>query len=97
MNGFTQVMALAGVASAVATAVMSTVGTPKNAPIKVGTAFSRSTVRNTCTRTRLSAPLGAGGNVTSAEVTDTFSPRILFSCAVSSALRTTGPAGDRSV
>src|SRR5829696_9876991 len=70
VKGITQVSALAGDASAVAVAMMSTVGTPKNGPISVGTGLALCAVRRTVTCTRL-LPLGPAGNVTSAEVTDT--------------------------
>ncbi len=66
MNGLTQVMALAGDASAVAVASMSTWFTPKNTPSSVETGFNRAAVRNTWTATRVGCPLGSLGKVTSA-------------------------------
>src|SRR5437764_14576182 len=66
VNGFTQVSALAGDASAVAVAVMSTVLTPKNVPINVLTGLVRPAVRNTVTATRVGWPDGSFGKVPSA-------------------------------
>src|SRR5215831_7008786 len=66
MNGFTQVIALAGDASAVATALISTELTPNSDPISVGTALPRADVRYTCTWTRSACPdTGSVGNDTS--------------------------------
>ena len=95
MNGITQVSAFAGVASAVATAAMSAVGTPKKPPISVDTGLLRSLVRNTCTCTRVGWPLGSLGNVTSAGVNETMPPATRFVVAVLMALCTAGPLAVR--
>ena len=63
-NGFTHVIALAGEASAVAVAAMSTVGTLSSGPISVSTGLPRAALRKTLTATRL-LPVGPTGNVTS--------------------------------
>src|SRR5262245_28818258 len=65
VNGLTHVIALAGEASAVATASMLAVFTPKTRPISVCSGLPRAAVRYTCTRTRLFCPEGDVGNVTS--------------------------------
>src|SRR5438093_4086727 len=67
MNGLTQVIALAGDASAVATGPTSTVFTPIIGPRNVATGFPRAVVLYTFTRTRLIV-----GKLTSAGMTDTF-------------------------
>ena len=88
MNGFTQVIAFAGDASAVAVAVMLTVLTPKMPPINVGTGLFRSaaSVRYTSTLTRVGLPAGSFGNVTSAVFTDTSLPMTWLASAVLMAL-----------
>src|SRR5215212_6167787 len=84
MNGFTQVIAFAGDASAVAVALISTLGTPKSDPIKVETELSPA--RWTFTWTRLLAPVGPTGKVTSAGSTVGITPITLFLCAALIAL-----------
>src|SRR5204863_8509961 len=97
MNGFTHVIALAGDASAVAIAVMSTRCTPNSDPMSVGTALLRAAVRYTCTWTRSACPPGSFGNDTSPVRTDGAPPMIGFAMAVFIALCTAGPVVDRSV
>jgi hypothetical protein len=72
VNGLTQVMALAGDASAVATAPTSAVFTPKYCAMSVDTGLPRDAVRRTLTRTRLGSPVGSLRNCTSPGVTETF-------------------------
>src|SRR5947209_5230132 len=97
MNGLTQVAALAGEASAVALAPISTVGTPKSGPISVGIALLRAVVRNTCTATRVGRPKGSLGNVTSAGMTEGAAPIIELAVAALIATDTAGPVDDRSL
>src|SRR5439155_26879246 len=97
MNGFTHVIALAGEASAVAVAVMSTEFTPNIDPSSVGTAVPRVPVRYTCTLTRFDCPVGLTGNVTSPPRSDGAFPMTVFDRAVLIALCTAGPLGDPAV
>ena len=96
VNGLTQVIALAGDASAVASAWMSTSVTPKKRPISVPTGLPRSSLRNTRTFTRLFRPVGPSGNVTSAGVTLTCAPITWFSRAATIAFCLAGPLVLRS-
>ena len=68
MNGFTQVIALAGDASAVAVAMMSTVGTPKSGPISVGTALLALGRAIDDDLHAVVGPVGPSGNVTSSGI-----------------------------
>src|SRR5436190_23513313 len=97
VNGFTHVSAFAGDASATATALMLTVGTPKIGPISVGTGFERPAVRYTWTWTRLFRPVGPVGNVTSGGATAGDDVITLFDFAALMAPCTAGPPADRSV
>src|SRR5512138_1496503 len=74
MNGFTHVTAFAGDASPVAVAEMLTLRMPNTGPTNVGTGFDRSAVLNTSTLTRLFAPVGLSGKVTSVVFTSTAPP-----------------------
>ena len=96
MNGFTQVIALACEASAVAVAPMSAVAIPKNFAISVDTGLPRAAVRRTVTLTRVGCPAGSSGNSTSAGFTETMPAMTLLSVAASIALVTAGPPADRS-
>src|SRR5438477_8724909 len=94
MNGFTHVIALAGEASAVATAPTSTVLMPTMGPRNVATGFPRLVVLNTFTRT-----WSIAGNVTSAGITDTFTLITRFCDAVEAAMafRFAAPLAVRSL
>src|SRR2546426_11879621 len=95
MNGFTHVMALAGAASAVAVALMSTWLTPNSTPISVGIGLPRCAVRYTSTLTRSLRPF-VFGNVTSPVVTDTLALITGVAGAVVMALDTPGAQAGRS-
>ena len=71
VNGFTQVIALATDASAVATAPMSVDTVPKYLAMSVETGLPRAAVRRTATRTRFDSPVGLLRNSTSVGTTDT--------------------------
>src|SRR5438874_8026269 len=94
-NGFTHVIALAGDASAVAVAAMSTVGTSSSGPMSVSTGFPRAVLRYTFTATRL-LPVGPTGNVTSLGRTEGAAPTTVFAIAAFLAFITAGPPGDLS-
>ena len=94
MNGFTQVIALAGVASAVADALISTVGTPKSDPISVPTELAPARWTSTWTRC---APSGDSEKVTSEGSTVGATPITLLAFAVLMLLWTAGPLADLSV
>ena len=96
VNGLTHVIALAGDASAVATALMFAVLMPKYCAISVETALPCAASRYTQTRTRFAAPEGSVGKETSAGPTDTVWPMTLFACAVAMAWTTIGPVAERS-
>src|SRR3954447_7073244 len=97
VNGLTQVIAFAGDASAVATALMSVEATPKYLAICVETGLPREAVRRTKTRTRLLLPAGSLRNVTSAAVTETLAAITLLPVAALIALVFAGPVAERSV
>src|SRR5215204_4200733 len=97
VNGFTQVIALAADASAVAVAAISAVAMPKYFAIIVGSGLPRAAVRYTVTFTRLGSPAGSLRNSTSAGFTETSLLMTLFDVDAASALVTAGPDGVRSV
>ena len=93
MNGLTHVIALAGVASAVAVAAIFTVLTPNIEPISVSTGLPRAAVRkHVDDLTRFAAPLGLSGNVTSVGWTSELREITLLCFAALIALSIAGPA-----
>src|SRR3954467_3901252 len=86
VNGLTQVIAFAGDASAVATALTLAVLMPKYLAISVSTGLPRELSRQTLARTRFAWPVGSSGNVMSSTLTLGAEPMTAFALPAAIAL-----------